>query len=170
MNCFEAVTILVDLTNANENRYHQPFLDSALKETPLGVRKSLARKLDFRMIQRIARDQDHRVIHVLLDNPRLIESDVIRIGATRPNSPKVLLEIANHRRWITRHAVKKTIILNPYSPLSVALRLLIYMSFDDLDEITACPDLNNLLIQEAEKLYKLRSGGSGEAVYDLSDC
>jgi len=110
----ELVAILHDFPSEHEpDTYHQPYLDGALREAPLGMRKSLARKPDFKMISRIARDQDHRVIENLLSNPRLTERDVVRIAAVRPISPKVLEVIYKHPRWMTRYSVKKTIVLNP---------------------------------------------------------
>lgn len=150
---FEIVAILVDIPpETPEDIPFQPFLDPGLRETPLGMRKALARRPDFRLIKRIARDQDHRVIRILLNNPRLTEMDVTRIASTRPASPKVLEEIYNHPRWIHRHSVKKVIVLNPYTPLSLGLRLLTFMRLQDLEEICASSDLNSVLLREARHM------------------
>ena len=150
---FEIVAILVDIPPENsEDIPFQPFLDSGLRETPLGMRKALARRPDFRLIKRIASDQDHRVIRILLNNPRLTEMDVTRIASTRPASPQVLEEIFNHPRWIHRHSVKKVIILNPYTPTSLGLRLLTFMRIQDLEEICASPNLNSVLLREARRM------------------
>lgn len=152
---FGVVAILMDFPpEGSQDIPFQPFLDSSLKDVPLGMRKSLARKPDFKLIQQIARDQDHRVIEHLLDNSRLTETDVIKIGSTRPTSPKVLEVIYNHRRWITRYSVKKVIVFNPHSPLTMALRLLTYMQVQDLDQIVASPDLDPILIEEATRIRK----------------
>jgi hypothetical protein len=126
----------------------QPFLDRGLRDVPLGMRKALARKPDVNVIRQIARDQDHRVIRHLLDNPRLTEADVIRIAATRPTSPQVLEEIYRHPRWITRYAVKKVIVFNPHSPLNLSLKLICFLNAQDIEEL--CDDQNRnpeLLIQ-----------------------
>lgn len=134
-----------------EDRPRQPFLDGALREIPLGMRKTLARKPDFRLIQRIAKDQDHRVIEHLLDNPRITEKDVIKIGSTRPTSPKVLEAIYNHPRWISRYSIKKTIVFNPYAPLSLTLSLLTYLNVQDLELLITMPELDARLIDEAQR-------------------
>jgi len=85
---YEVVSLLMDLPpESATDSEHQPHLDADLRDVPLGMRKSLARKLDFNMIKRIAKDQDPRVIGILLNNPRLTEMDVVRIAATRPTSP-----------------------------------------------------------------------------------
>jgi len=131
---------------------HQPFLDAGLKETPLGMRKALARKPDFKLIQRIARDQDHRVIRHLLDNPRLTEKDVIHIGSTRPTSPKVLEVIYDHPKWIARYSVKRVIVLSPHSPLSISLRLLTFLTTEDLEEVREALDLRETLREQAQRI------------------
>jgi hypothetical protein len=150
---YDTVAVLMDLPQeAQDEVPFQPFLDAGLKETSLGMRKTLARKPDFKLISRIAHDQDYRVIEILLNNPRLTERDVIRIGATRPTSPKVLEKIFNHPRWICRYAIKKVIVLNPHAPLSMSLKLLTFMRIDDLSHIVSRPDLNPALVQEARRL------------------
>ncbi|HMK35716.1 MAG TPA: hypothetical protein VK463_11660 [Desulfomonilaceae bacterium] len=149
---FSVVSLLMDVrTEVQHDAPFQPFLDSSLKDVPLGIRKALARRPDFKLIQRIARDQDHRVIEHLLDNPRLTEADVVKIGSTRPTSPKVLQAIYEHRKWINRYSVKKTIVFNPYAPLSMALRLLPFMRLQDLEEIISSSHLDPVLVQEASR-------------------
>jgi hypothetical protein len=156
---FEVVALFLDLPlDASGDQPFQPFLDARLRETPLGMRKALARKLDFTLIKQIARDQDHRVIGILLNNPRLTEPDVVRIGATRPTSPRVLEEIAKHPRWNKRYSVKKTIVLNPHSPLSLALRFLAYMTLGDLDHVMKTAELNPVLVREAQRIIERKSG------------
>ncbi len=154
--------------HGEEDLPHQPFLDSELKETPLGVRKSLARKLDHDMIHRISKDQDPRVIQHLLNNPRLTERHVVLIAATRPISPKTLNCIADHQRWITRHTVKKAIILNPYTPVSLALKLLTFMPIQDLRQVLESREISRVVKISAEKLVELK-GGNGPEVWELED-
>jgi hypothetical protein len=156
---YDVIAFFLDIPGENSRELHfQPFLDGTLKETPLGMRKALARKPDFKLIKRIARDQDPRVIKVLLDNPRLTEMDVVRIAATRPTSPQVLEQVSRHPRWGTRYSVKKVVVFNPHSPLSLSLRLLTFMTLQDLENIVNSPDLNPLLQREAERIVEKKAG------------
>lgn len=150
---YGVAAILLDLPNETAGDLpYQPFLDASLKETPLGMRKALARKPDFKLIQRIARDQDHRVIRTLLDNSRLTEKDVIHIGSTRPTSPRVLEVIYDHPKWIARYSVKRVIVLSPYSPLSMSMRLLTFLTTEDLREVCEALDLSETLRDQAERI------------------
>jgi len=154
----ELVPVLLDSPHERGiDTYHQPYLDGELREVPLGMRKSLARKPDFKMIGRVARDQDHRVIEQLLNNPRLTERDVVRIAAVRPIAPKVLEVIYKHPKWMTRYSVKKTIVLNPHSPLSIALRLLAFLNPADLEQVSSSQELHANLVQEACRILERKN-------------
>lgn len=160
---YEVVSLLMDLpAEGTDERDSQPYLDPGLRDVPLGMRKTLARKLDFRMIKRIARDQDPRVIKILLNNPRLTEAEVVRIAATRPTSPRVIEEIYGHPRWISRYTVKKVIVLNPHTPLSIALRLLTFLLVQDLEEVCSSTDLHPVLLEHARRIVARKSAHTTE--------
>ena len=89
-------------------------------DLPLGTRRSAARTKDRFVLDRLVHDRDHRVIKLLLDNPRVVERDVIRIAARRPQRPEVLEVVARHRRWSSRYPVRKALACNPYTPANVA--------------------------------------------------
>jgi hypothetical protein len=167
---FEIVSILLDLPS--EHVRESGFRSSVgpdLRDIPLGVRKALARKPDFRSIERLARDTDPRVIRNLLKNPKLTERLVIGIAATRSGNADVLEEIYNHPKWIARYDVKKTLVMNPHTPLSIALKLLVFMKLPDLEEILEVPDLSEPVKSEARKIvdrktaYQLENPGGGRA-------
>jgi hypothetical protein len=114
-------------------------------------------------VERIAKDQDPRVLRNLLHNSRLTEKDVVRIAATRPNSPKILEEIYNHPKWVERYSVKKSIVMNPVCPVSLALKLLAFMKFQDLKEIVKGQQLSHVLRHEAGRIMQKKTGlGSDE--------
>lgn len=149
------VALLVELPAQQAIDQHvQPYLDPALREAPLGMRTFLARRPDPKMIERIARDQDHRVIRNLLSNPLLTEKDVVKIGATRPTSPKVLKEIYNHPKWIARYSVKKTLVFSPYTPLSISVRLLPYLTIEHLEQLCEMSDVNPILLEQALQVIR----------------
>jgi hypothetical protein len=107
----------------------------------LGERKSLARRADRSLIVRVMQDPHPSVIRILLDNPGLTESDVVRLCARRPAVPEVQREVFRHRRWIVRYAVKVTIVLNRYTPLDIALQLAPHLNSRDRARVIAAEDL-----------------------------
>jgi hypothetical protein len=101
----------------------------------LGERKALARGRRRELLDRLMRDPDATVIRILLANPRLTERDVVTIAARRPQLADVQREIAGAPRWIGRYGVKLALVLNPYTPTDVSVRLLGFLTAADLRQI-----------------------------------
>ncbi len=89
----------------------------------LGERKSLARRPDRDMLERLLLDPHPDVIRRLLVNPRLTEELVVRLAARRPGSSAVLSELARAPRWAGRARVRLALILNPSLPEDIGVRL-----------------------------------------------
>ena len=128
--------------------------DNAHLDLPLGVRRSAARSRDRFVLDRLVHDRNPKVIALLLNNPRIIERDVIKIAATRPTSPAVLHEVARHRKWASSYRVRKALACNPYTSSSVARRLLPTLMRQDLLELLNSkvlgPELRHLARQLTE--------------------
>jgi hypothetical protein len=98
----------------------------------LGERKSLARRPDRRLIDRITRDPSPAVIELLLNNPRLTEDDVVRMCARRPNSPEVLTLVFANPRWSSRPRVRRSLALNPATPEPLVAAVVPLLNPEDL--------------------------------------
>jgi hypothetical protein len=107
----------------------------------LGERKSLARRNDREWIARVIRDPHPAVMRILLLNPRLTETDVVRLCARRPVASDVLREVFRCARWIVHYPIKLAITLNPYAPLDVALQLAPLLHDQDLKRVLDAADL-----------------------------
>ena len=118
----------------------------------LGERKSLARRNDREMLARVLRDPHPDVIRIVLGNPGLTESDLVRLCARRPSSTEVLREVFKSARWVVRYAVKLTLALNPYTPLDIALQLAPHLKAQDLRRVAGAQDLNADLREACRRL------------------
>lgn len=125
------------------------------RELTLGERKSLARGAPRDTIDRLLRDPEPQVIRLLLRNPRLVERDVVLVAARRPAQPEVVRELMANQKWISRYAVKRSIVLNPGVPNELALRLLPFMTRTHLSEIAGDPSLPSLRQRAAKRLLDL---------------
>lgn len=103
----------------------------------LGERKSLARTHDRNLLARVLRDPHPDVIRILLDNPTVVEADVVRLCARRPSRAQVLTEVFLHSRWVLRYRVRLTLALNPFTPEEITLQLLPHLTPADLREVRA---------------------------------
>jgi hypothetical protein len=94
------------------------------------------------------------VIRNLLENPKVTERDVVALAAKRPARPAVQREIFTSRRWIARYAVKRALILNPYTPTDVSLRMLSFLKRQDLRLIETSPSMPESLRVAAGQLLE----------------
>jgi len=82
----------------------------------LGERKSLAKKTDRHLLEKLLGDPHPDVIRFVLRNPRLTEDDVVRFVARTPGRPELITEVARSPKWVHRPRVRLAIVLNPISP------------------------------------------------------
>ena len=102
----------------------------------LGERKSIARSRDKMLLDRVLRDPHPDVIRILLDNPAIIEEDVVRLSALRPVPPEVLVQVFRHTRWITRYRIRNALARNPNTPEDVAVQLVPHLTPSDRRELS----------------------------------
>ena len=130
---------------------HNPAMDRSA-----GERTALARRRDRLTLDRLTRDRDPRVIAVLLDNPVLLERDVVRIAAMRPTPPEVLQLVAAHPRWAAQYRVRKALAFNPYMAARLARQLLPTLLRQDLVEMAGSHVLSTELREEVRVLLHER--------------
>jgi hypothetical protein len=103
----------------------------------LGERKALARRPRGDALAELLRDPHPDVIRILLDNPQLTEREAVRIAAARPAVPAALALVAEHPRWSVRPMVRRALVLNRYTPIPIALRLVVTLGPADWADIAA---------------------------------
>lgn len=111
---------------------HVKDVNEQLESRPLGWRKTLARGNSRLVFDRLVFDKHPMVIEILLNNPHILERDVIKMAALQPTSEHALKTIFAHPRWIRRYSIKKSLVFNPYTPISIVESLLAYMLEQDL--------------------------------------
>jgi hypothetical protein len=120
----------------------------------LGERKSLARTHRRDKLALMVRDPHPAVVEILLSNPHVTESDIVKMAAARPAVPESLSKIAIHPRWSVRHAVKRALVLNPATPLADAIRIATTLKAAELTEIAGDASLPELLRQHAAEVLE----------------
>lgn len=122
------------------------------RELTLGHRKWLARSTRREVIDRLLHDPEPEVVPILLENPRLVERDVVLLAALRPTVPEVQWQIFESRRWIARYAVKRALVLNPWTPTELSIRLLAFLNAQDLALVRSSPTVPEVVRDAARAL------------------
>lgn len=125
-------------------------------DLPVGSRRSLARKADRDLIDRLILDPHPMVISNLLENPDLTESDVLRVTSRRPTKPEILEKVVASERWFGRLDVRKSLVMNPYHPTGRSLKILATIGIDALRQVRFGSDLHPALAEAAEYLVDMR--------------
>lgn len=122
----------------------------------LGEKRSLARTHIRDRLDRLLYDTNPLVVKNILENPSLTEPDVLKMASRRPNSEKVLVTIYRNDRWVSSYDVKTAIVRNPYTPVPIALGLLLFLKQQDLTEIAADSTLHEVIMTTARALLSRR--------------
>ncbi len=131
-----------------------------MEEIPLGRRRSLAKGGDRVLLEKLALDPDPIVIANLLRNPRLRESEVVRIAALRTVPTSTLEEIAAAPRWASRLPVRTALARNPNCPVVLALRLIGGLPLSALKALRTDPGLpEETMAHVASELVRRASDG-----------
>jgi hypothetical protein len=122
----------------------------------LGERKAVARAHRREVIDHVVRDPHPEVVTILLDNPHITERDVIVIASRRPVLPAVLEVVAGSARWRPRYSVKRALVMNPHTPVHLAVRMAITLRASDLRAVAGDANLAAALREQAEELLSRR--------------
>jgi hypothetical protein len=136
--------LMADDTGYVRARRSEFAYDPVLDSVTLGERKSMARKMDLDLLERLAKDGDPSVIRILLANPRLTEPLALRMIALRPHRGRVLCEFGRQAKWLNKAQVRRALVLNPYTPVRLGMMV--------------SPLLGDVFLREASQSRNLHPG------------
>lgn len=126
-------------------------------ELSLGEKIALSRIATPHLVKTLIKERNSKIIRELLINPFIIEDDIVRIVNTVKDTA-ILIEIANAGKWRFRYNIKRALVVNSITPLSISLNLLPTLLKRDLVAVSKQYNLNPLLRREAEGiLHQKRS-------------
>ena len=122
------------------------------RELSLGERKSLARRPDRRAFEKLLQDPHPLVIRQLLENPKMVEDDAIRLATKRPARQETLRELVRCHRFMSRPRVRMAIIMNPGSPPEIGIPLLGLCNREELRDVLRGTETSLVLRATAREL------------------
>lgn len=149
-------------------RHAERRLVAQLPTMSLGEKIALARRAHRALFRDLTACGDLQVLLALLNNPRLVENDILVIVNTQAAPPEFLSELARHHRWGRYRAVRRAIVESPSTPLPLALSLVVELPPGEMRQLldrAALADgvraaIRALLAREALGLRRvLHSGG-----------
>jgi hypothetical protein len=123
----------------------ESLLREVQRDLRVGDRITLARLATASVLPLLLVDKDPRITEAALQNPRLREGDLVTV-VRRDDVPKVLLEgCARSPRWSLNYAVRLALVLQPRTPLPIALLQISSLVPRDLRRVADTSDLRPLI-------------------------
>jgi hypothetical protein len=123
-----------------------------LDKLSLGEKIASAKRCSAALIKVFLFDPDPKVFAALLLNQRVREDDLLLIAGSNRASAEKLQLIAGDRKWSSRYAVRKALVLNPLTPRSTAASQLRFLTARDLQQIHRHPATSVYLRRCIERL------------------
>jgi hypothetical protein len=127
------------------------------RELTIGERRSMARRPNRQLFEKLLADPNPLVIERLLENPRLTEDDVVRFSARRPAPVEALLVLAR-TAWLCRRRVRLTLLQNPGTPAAVTVPLVALCTRAELGMLSKSFESIAIVRQVARELLAIRDG------------
>ncbi len=101
----------------------------------LGEKIAMARRAHRAIFPALITGSDDQILMALLDNPRLVENDLVVLINTGNPPVEFISVAARHQRWGKCYGVRKAIVECPNSPLPLALSVLVQLPKSDQKRI-----------------------------------
>lgn len=125
------------------------------RELTVGERRSLARKPTRAAFDKLLADPHPLVLEQVLQNPKLVEDDVVRMAARRPIHG-LAVDTLLVSRWLLRHRVVLALISNPWVDAEVSVPFLGLLTRDELRDVVNTPSLPAVVRATANELFERR--------------
>ena len=123
----------------------EALLVERLPDLRLGERITLGRVATPPVLRALLHETEPRVVQACLPNPRLREEDLVTVIRTDDVSPVLLESAARSRRWAENYSVRLELVLQPRTPLALALGQLTSLVRRDLVRVSRARSLRPLV-------------------------
>jgi hypothetical protein len=137
----------------------ESLLRDGLPDMRLGDRVTLARLATPALLPGLLADAERKVIESALLNPRLREDDLVSALRRDDLAPALVEAVAASPRWASNYATRLALVLQPRTPLAIALQQISSLVPRDLRRVAGETGLRPLV--QAAALAVLTRQGTG---------
>lgn len=118
----------------------------------LGEKIAMARRAHRALFPGLIARADEKILTALLDNPRLVENDLVVLINTGEPPVTFISTVARHFRWSKNFAVRRAIVACSLSPLPLALSILVQLPRSEQKRMAEREDVPDRVRSAAEAL------------------
>ncbi len=134
-----------------------------------GERIALARRAHRALFTQLIRNGDERVLLALLDNPRMIENDILVMLNTTDPPRDFFSALAGHHRWGRYLGIRRAVVECPATPLPLALSVLVQLPTHHIRHVLASRDLSPAVREAASSLLEREARGERRVIESSGD-
>ncbi len=109
----------------------------------------------------LIRDPLKMVSVAAIKSPGVTEIEAARYAGNAGLSDEVIRHIASRRDWTKLYSVKLSLISNPKTPVTEAIRMMPFLREKDLRNVAKSRGIPSAIVAQARKLMAQRASGSG---------
>lgn len=84
----------------------------------------------------LVRDSNRVVAMAAVSSPQMTEPEAVAVANSRQVSEDILRFIGNKREWLGSYDIKKSLVLNPKTPVGISMRFLAHLHTADLRNVS----------------------------------
>lgn len=104
----------------------------------------------------LVRDHNKVVASAAIRSPKMQESEVVMVSRNRNISDEVLRIVGNTPEWLKSYSVKKNLVENPKTPVTIAQRLVTHLRETDLRSISKSKNVTGPIKDAARRHLERR--------------
>jgi hypothetical protein len=108
----------------------------------------------------LARDGTKLIRRMVLQNPRITDTEVIAIARNRSTDEEMLRIITDRKEWIRNYQVRLAIATNPKTPLALALKQVATLMEHDLRQLAKSKNVSQTVVAQVRRVLSTTRGGS----------
>lgn len=136
----DLVRLSIEVTvPAQVRRAIDTLLLTRVAKLSLGEKISSAKRCSSALIRVFLFESDPRVFAALLVNQRVREDDLILLAGSPDATVEQLVMLSSDRKWSSRYAIRRALVLNSRTPRAVAASQIRFLSRRDLRQIHENP-------------------------------
>jgi len=140
-----------------------------LASMSLGEKVALARRAHRPVFKSLVAAGDEMVLTAMLDNPRLVENDVLYMLSTTEPSADFYTLIAKHHKWGSYYRVRRAFAEGANTPLPLALSALVLLRASDVRDMARRRNVPERVRAAAQALVDRERGGQRRVLNSLRD-
>jgi len=125
----------------------------------LGEKVALARRAHRAIFGALITTGEGSVLSALLNNPRLVENDILIMLNTSEPPPEFFAALARHHKWGQYFQVRRALVECPNTPYPLALSILVQLPLAELKRALGRPDLPENIRNAAGSLLEREAQG-----------